>query len=87
MLIYLAALLVGRSPRLALAIVVTIQLLNEVNDYMIKGKALAVFLLPSSVDTAITISLPLVITLLLGRGILRLGKTATPRIQRGYGLF
>ena len=87
MLIYLAALFVGRSPRLALAIVVAIQLLNEVNDYMVKGKTLAALFLPSLVDTVITISLPLLITVLLGRGILRLGKAANSPIPRENGLF
>jgi hypothetical protein len=64
LLIYLTALRLGRSPSIAFGVVLIIQLVNELNDLILKPYPISV-LLPGSVeDTAFTVAIPFGVTLL-----------------------
>lgn len=62
MAIFCGALAILRSPRRALGIVFIVQLLNEVNDYFVKGHALAPSIYSSLIDTIVTMALPIMIS-------------------------
>jgi len=70
-LIYVLGLLILRSPWIAFGAVLAIQLVNEVNDYLVKGRAFLDLLPSSLLDTAVTVFLPLAMIWLSSRGRLR----------------
>lgn len=67
LLIYLLALCLLKSPRSAFAVVLTVQLLNEVNDFLVKEEPLLYLVYTSIVDTAATTLLPLAIGIFAAR--------------------
>ena len=73
-LIYVLVLLLVRSPWIAFGAVMAVQLLNEVNDYLVKGRAFLDVLPSSLLDTAVTVFLPLVMIWLSRTGWRRLAQ-------------
>ena len=73
-LIYVLVLLLVSSPWIAFGAVMAVQLLNEVNDYLVKGRAFLDVLPSSLLDTAVTVFLPLVMIWLSRTGWRRLAQ-------------
>src|SRR5690606_38950296 len=65
LLVYLIVLALGRSATMALGAILAIQLVNEINDYVIKGQQVTTFLLGALGDTIVTVAIPTIITVVL----------------------